>query len=114
LGSASAAKLPTYHLAMKGNPMTTYEDAKKEFEDEIAKTLAHVKHIKETKTFDFLCPQCKKVKKILVLRMKQGRQGLKYCCVNCRAAAHRDRKKAETDNIIQVLKDRIEELESKQ
>ena len=47
LGSASAAKLPTYHLAMKGNPMTTYEDAKKEFEDEIAKTLAHVKHIKE-------------------------------------------------------------------
>jgi len=94
--------------------MKTYEQAKKEYEEEIAKTFDHVKHIKKTKTFDFLCPQCKKVKKILVLKMKQGSQGLKYCCTNCRAAAHRDRKKAETDNIIQVLKDRIEELESKQ
>jgi len=93
--------------------MKTYEQAKKEYEEEIAKTLAHVKHIKKTKTFDFLCPQCKKVKKILVKRAKLG-VGIKYCHANCRAIAHRDRKKAEIDNIIQGLKDRIEELESKQ
>jgi len=71
--------------------MKTYEQAKQEFDEQIAKAFARINKIKKTKTFDFLCPQCKKVKKILVIRMKQGRQGLKYCSSNCRAAAQRQR-----------------------
>jgi len=43
-----------------------------------------------------------------------GAKGRVYCSDKCRSHAYKDRKKAETDNIIQALKDRIEELESKQ
>lgn len=91
--------------------MKTYEQAKKEFDQEIEKSLAYIKHIRTTKTFDFLCPQCKKVKKILVTRMKKGSQGLKYCHNNCRAAAQRQRDKQKVMDEINSLKQRIKELE---
>ena len=92
--------------------MKTYEQAKKEFDEQIAKCVARIYHIKKTKTFDFKCPQCKKVKKILVIRMKQGRQGLKYCHANCRQAAQRQRDKQKSVDEITRLKKRIKELEN--
>ena len=92
--------------------MKTYEQAKQEYDEQIAKAFARIDKIKKTKTFDFLCPQCKKVKKILVIRMKQGRQGLKYCHANCRQAAQRQRDKQKVVDEITNLKNRIKELEN--
>ena len=43
--------------------------------------------------------------------MKQGRQGLKYCHANCRAAAQRKRDKQKFIDEINSLKNRIKELE---
>ena len=91
--------------------MKTYEQAKQEFDEQIAKAFARINKIKKTKTFDFSCPQCKKVKKILVIRMNQGSQGLKYCSSNCRAAAQRQRDKQKFVDEITSLKNRIKELE---
>ena len=92
--------------------MKTYEQAKQEYDEQIAKAFARIDKIKKTKTFDFECPQCKKVKKILVIRMKQGRQGLKYCHANCRQAAQRQRDKQKFIDEINILKKRIIELEN--
>ena len=91
--------------------MKTYEQARKEYDKEIEEAQDRIKNIKATKTFDFKCPQCKKVKQILVIRMKQGRQGLKYCHANCRAAAQRKRDKQKFIDEINSLKNRIKELE---
>ena len=92
--------------------MKTYEQARKEYDKEIKQAQDRIKSIKATKTFDFKCPQCKKVKKILVIRMKQGRLGLKYCSSNCRGAAHRDKHKKKFIDEITRLKNRIKELEN--
>ena len=83
----------------KGVIIKTYEQARKEYDEEIKKSVAHIKHIKATNTFDFLCPQCKKFKKILVIKMKQGSQGLKWCSNACKQRAKRARDKVkETHN----------------
>ena len=92
--------------------MKTYKQARKEYDKEIQEAQDRIKNIKATKTFDFKCPQCKKVKKILVIRMKQGRQGLKYCHANCRGAAQRQRDKQKFIDEITRLKNRIKELEN--
>ena len=92
--------------------MKTYEQARKEYDKEIKQAQDRIKSIKATKTFDFKCPQCKKVKEILVIRMKQGRLGLKYCSSNCRGAAHRDKHKKKFIDQITRLKNRIKELEN--
>ena len=51
-------------------------------------------------------------KPILVIRMKQGRLGLKYCSPNCRGAAHRHKHKKKFTDEITRLKNRIKELEN--
>jgi len=92
--------------------MKTYEQARREYDKEIEEAQDRIKNIKATKTFDFKCPQCKKVKQILVIRMKQGRQGLKYCHANCRGAAQRQRDKQKFTDEITRLKQKITELEN--
>ena len=99
--------------------MKTYEEAKKEYDEEIQEAQDRIKNIKATKTFDFYCPQCDQTKKMLVIRMKQGREGLKYCHANCRQAAQRQRDKEKLINKIEgkfineidSLKAKIKELE---
>jgi hypothetical protein len=49
---------------------------------------------------------------MLVIRMKQGREGLKYCHANCRQAAQRQRDKQKVVDEITNLKNRIKELEN--
>ena len=99
--------------------MKTYEEAKKELDKEVKEHIEHIKHIKKTKSFDFKCPQCKKVKKVRVVSYNLGREGLKYCHQNCRAAAQRERDKEKLINKIEgkfineidSLKAKIKELE---
>jgi hypothetical protein len=43
--------------------MKTYEEAKKEYDEEIQEAQDRIKNIKATKTFDFHCPQCDQTKK---------------------------------------------------
>ena len=92
--------------------MKTYEQARREYDKEIEEAQDRIKNIKATKTFDFKCPQCKKVKQILVIRMKQGRLGLKYCSPNCRGAAHRHKHKKKFIDEITRLRKRVKELEN--
>ena len=99
--------------------MKTYEEAKKELDKEVNEHIEYIKHIKKTKSFDFKCPQCKKVKKVRVVSYNLGREGLKYCHQNCRAAAQRQRDKEKLINKIEgkfineidSLKEKIKELE---
>ena len=91
--------------------MKTYKQARREYDKEIEEAQDRIKNIKATKTFDFYCPQCDQTKKMLVIRMKQGRQGLKYCHANCRQAAQRQRDKQKVVDEITNLKNRIKELE---
>ena len=92
--------------------MKTYEQGKAELDAELKRLNDAIKFAKKNTTYDFKCPQCKKVKEILVIRMKQGRLGLKYCSSNCRGAAHRDKHKKKFIDEITRLKNRIKELEN--
>jgi hypothetical protein len=93
--------------------MKTYKQAKKEYDKQIQEAVDYIKHIKKTNTFDFPCPQCKKVKKILVIRMKQGRSGLKWCSNACRQRAQRARDKVKKLEIkLGKAKDKVKELEN--
>ena len=93
--------------------MKTYEQGKAELDAKLNKLNQAIKHARKNTTYDFKCPQCKKItKKMLVIRMKQGREGLKYCHANCRQAAQRQRDKQKVVDEITNLKNRIKELEN--
>jgi len=94
--------------------MKTYEYVKAKADKEIERLQQCIRDVKKTYKYDFKCPQCNEVKQFRVTIARMGAKGRVYCSDKCRSHAYKDRKKAETDNIIQVLKDRIEELESKQ
>ena len=91
--------------------MKTYEQARKEYDKEIQEAQDRIKSIKATKTFDFHCPQCNKIKKMLVIRKRQGKEGLKYCSAYCRHQAYTNRKRAKLLNKLGLAEEKIYELE---
>jgi transcription elongation factor Elf1 len=92
--------------------METYEDVKAKADKEIERLQQCIRDVKKTYKYDFKCPQCNEVKQFRVTIARMGAKGRVYCSDKCRSHAYKNREKAKTDNIIQGLKDRIEELES--
>ena len=100
--------------------MKTYEQGKAELDAELKRLNDAIKFAKKNITYDFKCPQCKKITKkrvwiaTLGKRKKTKGQGIVYCDANCRAKAYRQRKEQSIrdgyESEIHLLKQRITEL----
>ncbi len=95
--------------------MKNYEQGKAELDAELNRLNQAIKYAKKNITYDFKCPQCKKITKKIVSHAKIG-MGVKYCHANCRAAAFKVRKEKSVidgyESEILILKNRIKELEN--
>mgnify|MGYP003130780179 CR=1 FL=1 len=95
--------------------MKTYEQGKAELDAKLNKLNQAIKHARKNTTYDFKCPQCKKITKKIVSYAKIG-VGIKVCSAKCRAASYRDRKeknlKEYYESQIHKLQRKIEELEN--
>ena len=95
--------------------MKTYEQGKAELDAELNRLDKAIRYARKNITYDFKCPQCKKITKKVVSYAKIG-VGIRVCSAKCRAASYRDRKeknlKEHYESQIHKLQQKIKELEN--